>query len=55
MTKGASESFTLAPEQGTNPETWTVTVEEADALTAISLGDVEGEFGTQTSGCQQRL
>ena len=53
MTKGASESFTLAPEQGTNPETWTVTVEEADALTAISLGDVEGEFGTQTSGANK--
>ena len=53
MTKGASESFTLAPEQGTNPETWTVTVKEADALTAISLGDVEGEFGTQTSGANK--
>ena len=49
MTKGASESFTLAPEQGTNPETWTVTVEEADALTAISLGDVDGKIEIATA------
>src|SRR5699024_2094244 len=45
----ASESFTLAPEQGTNPETWTVTVEEADALTAISLGDVDGKIEIATA------
>ncbi len=44
-TKGKADSFTLTSELGTNPETWTVTVKEADALTAISLGDVDGKFG----------
>ena len=43
-TKGNSKTFTLTSQQGTNPETYTVTVVEADALTAISLGDVKGEF-----------
>ena len=52
-TKGSADSFTLTSQLGTNPETWTVTVKEADALTAISLGDVEGEFGTQTSGANK--
>ena len=51
--KGKADSFTLTSQLGTNPETWTVTVKEADALTAISLGDVEGEFGTQTSGANK--
>ena len=47
--KGKADSFTLTSQLGTNPETWTVTVKEADALTAISLGDVEGEFGIETA------
>ena len=47
--KGKADSFTLTSQLGTNPETWTVTVKEADALTAISLGDVDGEFGIETA------
>ena len=51
--KGAADTFTLTSQLGTNPETWTVTVKEADALTAISVGDVDGEFGTQPSGTNE--
>ena len=52
-TKGTANTFVLSSQEGTNPETWTVTVVEADALTAISLGDVKGEFGTQPSGTNE--
>ena len=48
-TKGNSKTFTLTSQQGTNPETYTVTVVEADALTAISIDDVAGEIEIATA------
>ena len=43
-TKGVGMTFVLRNEAQTTPETWTITVKAADALTAISVGDVAGEF-----------
>ena len=49
-TKGNSVTFTVQPEDNSKDITYTVTAEEETGLTAISIGEYEGEFQTYPDG-----
>ena len=48
--KGNSVTFTVQPEDNSKDITYTVTAEEETGLTAISIGEYEGEFQTYPDG-----